>query len=218
MEVDKPFLSFSQEEKEAYRERMISFLAEPPFSLEEENRIEKNVFQRREDLEKAMDLLSLSSNEPLSVEQIVMLGNQVSESHPYISRGYRKRGNLLEETKTPIPDASEIQKLMEEVVSDYHNTWKDLDPFSKEAHFFLQMIRIHPFEDGNRRTAFLLVNHHLMKEGYAPIYLTGNIYSKYLECIQENQVDKMTELFESQSQKEAQFVLKHWNMNQKLRK
>ncbi len=213
MMVEKAFQSLSESEKKLYRSRLIAFLANPPFSLED-HETEQNGFSRKEDMEKALDYLETFQEEPLSTQQIITVGNQVSESHPYISRGYRQFGTLLEETKTPIPPAEEIPLLMEKLVFDYQETWKDLEPFAREAHFFTDMIRIHPFEDGNRRTAFLFVNLHLLKQGYAPVYLTDNIYKEYLNNLHHYRLDEMTELFQRQSQQEAQQIKKLFQTSQ----
>ena len=203
MNIPKPFLNLTSQEWQVYLERFISFLSNPPYSLEAPDLVVQEVFDRSEDIRKAWKLIEDMKGTPLTTSKIIQVGNQVNEENPYISRGYRKIGNILEETKTPISEAHEIPNKMEKLVEDYHHTWEKLSPFEREARFFLGMIRIHPFEDGNRRTAFLFVNAHLLKEGYAPIYMTGNIYQRYLNNIAENRIEDMNNLFEEQSYKEA---------------
>lgn len=215
MELLKPFLELDTVEKEEYEGRMVDFLSNPPFSLDDIEGKKENVFSRKEDMKKALDYLKTFKDEVLSTRKILMVANQVNESNPYISRGYRTFGDMLDETKTPIPDASKIPSLMEKLVYDYQVTWKDLEPFEREARFFLEMIHIHPFEDGNRRTAFLFVNEHLMNEGYAPVYLTGNVYQEYLDNIQDYMVSDMTNLFQKQSSKEAEKVIELYSSKQK---
>ena len=213
MEIEEPFLNMSEEQKESYIPRILEHIE---YATEEIKRGEKDIFGRANDLKNAWDYLEFSKETPLCVDKIIQLGNLVSESNPYISRGYRHIGEMLYETNVPICPPSQIQDAVKNLVDNYHKDSKELDPFERESKFFLQMIRIHPFEDGNRRTAFLLVNHHLLEGGYAPVYLDEDAYDTYLSSIHDNDLEKMTQIFKEQSRKEASWIME--NNNQKIRK
>ena len=48
-----------------------------------------------------------------------------------------------------------------------------------------ELVRIHPFVDGNGRVARLLCNLILMKHGYPPIMIRANDRKKYFECLEK---------------------------------
>lgn len=76
---------------------------------------------------------------------------------------------------------------MEELLKWYNEVYK-LEKFSK---FFLAVIFhykflcIHPFDDGNGRTARLLMNYILMKDGFPPVILRKEEKINYLLVIQQ---------------------------------
>lgn len=83
------------------------------------------------------------------------------------------------------PPASDVQELMEEFV--YWMNCEDtfnMHPvkFSALAHF--KIVHIHPFVDGNGRTARLLMNLILMRAGYPPVIIRKQDRSIYYELLQ----------------------------------
>jgi len=44
-------------------------------------------------------------------------------------------------------------------------------------------VKIHPFIDGNGRTARLLLNFELMKNGYSPVVISKDIRPKYYDAL-----------------------------------
>jgi len=55
-----------------------------------------------------------------------------------------------------------------------------------EAH--LRLVSIHPFSDGNGRTARLLMNLLLTKDGYPPLVVRPEDRADYLDCIEKHQL------------------------------
>jgi Fic family protein len=55
-----------------------------------------------------------------------------------------------------------------------------------EAH--LRLVSIHPFSDGNGRTARLLMNLLLLKAGYPPLVVRPEDRPDYLEAIEKHQL------------------------------
>ena len=53
---------------------------------------------------------------------------------------------------------------MEDFISWYKNDSKNIHPVEKAARVHSYFVKIHPFVDGNGRTARLLMNLELMKE------------------------------------------------------
>lgn len=88
------------------------------------------------------------------------------------------------------PDPFEVPRLMK----DYKN-WlfygeKELRPveFAALAHF--KLVNIHPFVDGNGRTARLLMNLILMRKGYPPAIIRKEERKSYYHALEEADVGK----------------------------
>lgn len=59
--------------------------------------------------------------------------------------------------------------------------WSDLNTFLKEAYFHISFMRIHPFEDGNKRVAKIILTSNLIRSNCAPaiisVYDTDEYYN-----------------------------------------
>jgi Fic family protein len=62
----------------------------------------------------------------------------------------------------------EMEKL---IIEWYRNGTKDLHPVEVASALHVDFVKIHPFVDGNGRTARLLLNFELMKHGFPPIVI-----------------------------------------------
>ncbi|MCP1222952.1 Fic family protein [Sebaldella sp. S0638] len=82
---------------------------------------------------------------------------------------------------TPVPPYL-VKGKMEELILWYKES--NLHPIEKSSILHGEFIKIHPFKDGNGRTARLLLNFELMKSGYPPIIINKEereIYYKTLD-------------------------------------
>lgn len=61
---------------------------------------------------------------------------------------------------------------------------EDLNPILLAAEFHHKFISIHPFDDGNGRTARIVMNFILMKYGYPPVIIKTEDKSNYLAALQ----------------------------------
>jgi len=98
---------------------------------------------------------------------------------------YKESGNsVLQPDGTLFHYASpeEVPVQMRELM-EWYNTTSDLHPLQKVAILHHRFILIHPFGDGNGRTARLLVNYHLMRHGYMPLVVKSADKSNYLRCL-----------------------------------
>lgn len=78
---------------------------------------------------------------------------------------------------------NETPALMQ-VLTEWYRTI-DKHPVLVAAEWHYRFICIHPFEDGNGRVARLLVNYHLMRNGFPPIVIKSKDKSKYLTALQK---------------------------------
>lgn len=74
--------------------------------------------------------------------------------------------------------------------------------YEAEAQFHIRLLHIHPFQDGNGRTARIFLAYNMCKNDLAPCIITKEIKRKYCDFIENNDIKGLGELFKSLSQKE----------------
>ncbi len=84
-------------------------------------------------------------------------------------------------SKVP-PDYLKVPEEMEKLIDRYEN-WKQYHPLVKAALLHGEFVFIHPFVDGNGRTARLLMNFEAMKSGYLPIIIKADVRAKYYDAL-----------------------------------
>jgi Fic family protein len=93
------------------------------------------------------------------------------------ARRYRtKNVRITGAPKTP-PSFHKVGKMMEELLKEVDKTKEH--PLQTSAYLHHRFVEIHPFTDGNGRTARLLNNLYLMSHGYPPITLKKEDRLKY---------------------------------------
>lgn len=84
-------------------------------------------------------------------------------------------------THTP-PDYLKVPEFMEKLVLNYEN-WSELHPIIQAALLHGELVKIHPFVDGNGRTSRLLMNLDLMNHGYNPVIIKKEDRLEYYEAL-----------------------------------
>ncbi len=103
-----------------------------------------------------------------------------------------------------------------QLFDNYYNIWCDLDPFYKEALFHISFIHIHPFEDGNGRTARILLIRNLCANNQIPCVITKETKSEYCKYIGDNDPEGLANFLRRLSETELEVMLKIYdNLNQK---
>jgi len=119
----------------------------------------------------AFDLMVNLVNSNVSITQEV-----IQRLHELVAKGLLEDAGRYRTTNVRItgsskmpPDFSKIVKLMDEFIRGV----KELKFHSLKKAVFVhyELVRIHPFIDGNGRVARLLTNLYLMEQGYPPIIL-----------------------------------------------
>jgi len=81
------------------------------------------------------------------------------------------------------PPPYKVDSLLEKLFSSLSHKTKELDVPVLAAWFHHQLVHIHPFFDGNGRTARLAMNLFLMKAGYPPAIILNNDKQKYFNAL-----------------------------------
>lgn len=113
----------------------------------------------------------------------------VQRSHPEIAGRYADQGRyvLTETGRHNFPSPTEVPALMGDLAR-----WLGVAPNTPETAFTAhrRLVDIHPFNDGNGRTARLLMNLILIRGGYPPVAVRPGDRPAYLEALQEAQAGR----------------------------
>lgn len=97
----------------------------------------------------------------------------------------------------------DIYMKMYSLLDNYYNVWNFCgNIFLREAMFHLQFLMIHPFSDGNGRTARVITTTNLLKQGILPGVITKKDKKEYCEIIESQNANRLATFFEKLSFKE----------------
>lgn len=123
---------------------------------------------------------------PLSSALIRDMHRQILFSIDDINAGFYRRSNVRILGAYHIPPRSEkVPDLVEELVAFFHANRYSMNPVELAAYMHYQFVYIHPFIDGNGRTARLLMNLVLMEAGYPPAIILKIDRKRYLSTLNE---------------------------------
>jgi len=133
----------------------------------------------------AFDLMVklVHAKKPISQEIIQEIHEIVTKGLLKDSGKYRTENVRITGSKTTPPSYSKIVKLMEEYVCNIKQL--KLNSIKKAAFIQHELVRIHPFLDGNGRVARLITNLYLMQIGHPPIVLKKEERRKYYQVLQK---------------------------------
>lgn len=83
------------------------------------------------------------------------------------------------------PDWTEVRTAMKWFMADFESKKSDLNSIELASYVHAEFVRIHPFQDGNGRTARLLLNFMLMKAGYQPVIIEAKDRPVYYESLND---------------------------------
>ena len=84
---------------------------------------------------------------------------------------------------------------MNDFISWLQNNKEDLDPIILAAQVHYRFVTIHPFIDGNGRTARLLMNLILIQNGYPPAVIKVSNRVEYIQAIEKAQNENILDDF-----------------------
>jgi Fic family protein len=122
--------------------------------------------------------------EPLSEWQIKNIHRLILKNIEDEHAGVYRKENVIISGATHIPpDAFQVAFLMEQLIRLNANDWQSLHPVERSSMIHIEFVKIHPFIDGNGRTARLLLNFELMKNGYPPIVIEKGARAEYYSAL-----------------------------------
>lgn len=95
---------------------------------------------------------------------------------------YRKENVTIKGATHIPPDFVKIPELMEKLILNYE-TWNKYHPIIQAALLHGELVKIHPFIDGNGRTSRLIMNLDLMNHGYNPVIIKKEYRLEYYEVL-----------------------------------
>lgn len=96
---------------------------------------------------------------------------------------YRKVGVVITGSSVELPRPAELKGLMGELVASMQAQRSSLHPIEFASLFHIGLANIHPFVDGNGRTARLVMNLALLQAGYPITIVPPVLRSEYLEAL-----------------------------------
>jgi len=88
------------------------------------------------------------------------------------------------------PKPEDVSSLMKGLISTLTEKWDELHPVRLAAFAHRKLVDIHPFEDGNGRTARLLMNLILVNRGYQIISIPPVLRHEYITALKAAQREK----------------------------
>lgn len=123
-------------------------------------------------------------------------------------RGFRKIQVSVKKAKHFFPpEARNIPSMVYSTFDSYHNIWVDLPVFVRESKLHIELVRIQPFEDGNKRAARILTNYNLCYQNKTPVIITGAETDEYFGYIDDYNVDGMAEFLSRKSHEELNIMM-----------
>lgn len=155
-------------------------------------------------------------NHPLTIWEIQNLGMLINDNEG-ITSGFR-RINVsagAKATFTPVSHKEIINRLYY-LLDSYKNIWCDLNVYEREAMFHIEFMRIHPFEDGNKRTAKTILNRNLIYQDKAPVIIEDEETDLYYKFINEQDYLGFAEFIRNKSENELTSMVSLYKMLNKL--
>ncbi|MFH1798057.1 MAG: Fic family protein [Candidatus Omnitrophota bacterium] len=139
----------------------------------------------KEALEYLYDLVSDKKKHTIS-ERLIRVLHQlvVHDTDQEWAGRYRNSNVYITGTSHVPPDAVDIVSQMRGLMKWFEGERKKLHTIELAALFHHKLVHIHPFFDGNGRTARLMMNVLLMQEGYPLVIILKNDRKKYYKVLE----------------------------------
>ncbi|MDO8643839.1 MAG: Fic family protein [bacterium] len=131
----------------------------------------------------------ITENDILSLHQKILQKIDDANAGKYRNVSVRIAGSMV-----VLPNPLKVSDLMTEFVKWLKGCKENVISVAAEAHF--RLVSIHPFVDGNGRTARLLMNLLLMRAGYPPAIIRKEDRLQYIQSLEKGQLSGKKEDYE----------------------
>ena len=132
------------------------------------------------------DLVEYKKRQTLSEQLIRSLQQVIIKDIEDDEAGKYRSGNvMITGSKHKPPQASEIPHLMQEFIFWVKKNFNKIHPVILASQAHHKLVHIHPFTDGNGRTARLFMNLILMQHGYPIVVILKNERKKYYNALEK---------------------------------
>ncbi len=107
------------------------------------------------------------------------------ETKPYIAGKYKTAQNRITGSAFETTPPKFVPTDMKLYFKEYEKLKKELHPLELAAWAHWKLVRIHPFQDGNGRTARIIMNFVLHKNGYAMIDIKTKEKQQYFNALEK---------------------------------
>jgi len=122
---------------------------------------------------------------------------QVKNIHRIVLKGiddenagtYRKENVIISGAIHTPPESLFVPEQMSGLIDWYQNEAQKLHPVERASLLHIYFVKIHPFIDGNGRTARLLLNLELMKSGYPSIVIKKEKRLRYYNALDKAHIN-----------------------------
>jgi fido (protein-threonine AMPylation protein) len=123
---------------------------------------------------------------PVTENYLKQIHQLVVGNDPYLNAGnYRNVGVIITGSDHTPPEPFEVPFKMQELMDWLNENFHSENPLILAAVVHHELAKIHPFSDGNGRTARLLLNLVLMKNGYPICSIKRTERPRYYEAMSE---------------------------------
>jgi Fic family protein len=139
----------------------------------------------------------IKNKKELDEDTILELHKIILKNINDIEGGHYRTSNVMITGAIHIPpSAIKIRKLMNEFFEWYYKNKKKLSIAELAAWVHYKIVHIHPFIDGNGRTARLLMNLILIQNGYPPAVILNVDRQKYYRVLKDADREKYNGFFD----------------------
>lgn len=129
----------------------------------------------------------VANKEPLSEQTIKNIHSIILRGIDTKNAGvYRKSKVLISGAEHIPPSPFVLEDDMKQLMTWYNGEARNIHPVKRAALLHTFFVKIHPFIDGNGRTARLLLNLELMKSGYLPIVIKTEQRLDYYKTLDQS--------------------------------
>ncbi|MGC4104894.1 MAG: Fic family protein [Thermomicrobiales bacterium] len=132
----------------------------------------------------------LESRPSIEATDLLELHRRILYSTNHHEAGFFRRGAVrVAGSQTVFPNPLKVPDLIDRLIDDINHRPVDMHPVVHAALMHLDFVKVHPFVDGNGRTARILMNLLLRRGGYPAIPIYPKDRLAYLNAIERADMD-----------------------------